>query len=163
IRYLTALAYQASSSELPAKDPNRKKLAGFARQHVGTVAEQPGEYQRPAKMLLVALGGNAKDAKQDEKSTFVDALSRAKAALEKMQDAEANLRGVQGEAARKPLLEQKEQSAKEARQALQLALTLSDAKTNIEDLNSARYYLCYLAWDAKHDYDAAVLGEFLAR
>ena len=28
--------------------------------------------------------------------------------------------------------------------------------------NSARYYLCFLVWDAGQYYDAAVLGEFLA-
>src|SRR6185436_13583619 len=55
IRYLTGLAYQAQSKTLPAKDPNRKKLVGSARQHVDAVARQPGEYQRPAKMMLVAL------------------------------------------------------------------------------------------------------------
>ena len=42
-------------------------------------------------------------------------------------------------------------------------MELADAKTAIEDLNSARYYLCFLAWDAGDYYDAAVLGEFLAR
>ncbi len=163
IRYLTALAYQASSSELPAKDPNRKKLAGFARQYVVPVANHPGEYQRPAKMLLVALGGN-KDAKAGEKTTFVDALTRAKEALERMQEADANLKAVPAgdQTVLKPLQLQKTENATHAREALQLALTLADSKTNIEDLNSARYYLCYLAWDAGQYYDAAVLGEFLA-
>ena len=59
IRYLTALACQEQSTALPAKDPNRKKLTGAARDYVGPVARHPGEFQKPARMLLVAL--NAKD------------------------------------------------------------------------------------------------------
>ena len=50
-----------------------------------------------------------------------------------------------------------------ARRALQLALRVSNDKTSKDDLNSARYYLCYLDWDAGNLYEAAVLGEFLAR
>ena len=164
IRYWTALAYDAQSNALPAKDPNRKKLAGFARQYVVPVASHPGEYQRPARMLLVALGGS-KDSKDKgaARTTFADAFDRAKQALERMQEAEAGLKQKPKKAVADALAKQKASDAVIARQALQLALAVSDSKVSIEDLNSARYYLCYLEWDAGHLYDAAVLGDFLAR
>ena len=47
--------------------------------------------------------------------------------------------------------------------ALRQAVSLSDNKTPIDDLNSARWYLCYLLFDSGQYYDAAALGEFLAR
>jgi tetratricopeptide (TPR) repeat protein len=133
---------------------------------VGPVASHPGDYQRPAKMLLVALGGGnvAKD-ESAATTTFAEALDQAKQALERMQEAEAGLKAKTGAdpAAIQALRRQKESSAALARQALNAALAVSDEKVSREDLNSARYYLCFLEWDAGNLYEAAVLGEFLAR
>ena len=168
IRYLTALAYQGQSSSLPAKDPNRKKLAGFARQSAMPVANHPGEFQRPAKMLLVALGGNkeTKDKQSTkEPTTFGDAVERGKQALEQMQEATEGLKALPPNA-KKPATEPLERQANENKQiALHLlgrALSLADSKVSVDDLNSVRYYLCFLAWDSGRYYEAAVLGEFLA-
>src|SRR5690606_11899957 len=57
IRYLTAVAYHKQAESLPDKDPNRKRLAGSARESVQPVTRQPGEFQAPAKMLLASLTG----------------------------------------------------------------------------------------------------------
>jgi len=168
IRYLAAVAYQGQAKSLPAKDPNRKRLVGAARQSVGAVAQQPGEFQRPAKMMLVALADGKKEAKAKRPAgpaNFAEAFEQAREALEKMQATGAQLEAARREGKQKevPALEaQKAASAKSARELLRLALDKSDEKTPIEDLNSARYYLCFLAWDAGEYYDAAVLGEFLA-
>ncbi len=176
IRYLTALAYQAQSNALPEKDPNRKKLAGFARQVVGPVATQPGEFQRPAKMLLVALAApkdKDKDKDKDkgkkdaggDSSSFSEPFERGKQALEKMQEAAAALKTAQAsgdKAAIAAAQKDKTEQTTLARRELLTAINASDAKTPLEDLNSARYYLCFLAWDGGQLYDAAVLGEFLA-
>ncbi|MEX0677517.1 MAG: hypothetical protein WD063_10610 [Pirellulales bacterium] len=166
IRYLTALACQEQSQSLPDKDPNRKKLVGVARQHVGAVARQPGEYQRPAKTLLVALSGkNAPDGNAPP-GKFADAYEQAQQALSRVQGAAAALsaaRADTGKAALEKLTKQKDESAAQAMKLLRLALSLSDPKTPLEDLNSARYYLCYVCWDTGNYYEAAVLGEFLAR
>ena len=166
IRYLMALACQSQSKALPARDPNRKKLAGSARQYVLAVADRPGEYQRPAKMLLVTLRGE-KDSKdgRDPKATFADLYDAGKQALERMEEATlaARLSQEKKEKANLPALKKQRQENKlVARELLSQAVNLSDSKTNLEDLNSARYFLCYLAWDAGDYYDAAVMGEFLA-
>jgi hypothetical protein len=168
IRYLTALACEAQSKALPAKDPNRKKLAGHARQFVFPVAQHPGQYQRPAKILLVALGGkDQKDQKEGGQNvTFAEAYEQGRQALERMQQATADLtlaRQGGDRAAIDRLEKQKRDSSAAALESLRIALNKSDSKTPIEDLNSARYYLCYLAWDRGQFYDAAVLGEFLAQ
>src|SRR5262249_44870202 len=156
-RYLIALAYQGQSNALPAKDPNRKKLAGIARQHVVPVARHPGEFQRPARMMLVALGG-AKDSKDGDPTTFADAFERGKMALEKMQSATESLQSDDGKAdaaAVAELRKEKQEQAAAALDALRLALERADSKTPIEDLNSARYYLCFLLYDGGQTYDAA--------
>ncbi|MEX2113886.1 MAG: hypothetical protein WD845_11920 [Pirellulales bacterium] len=169
IRYLTAVALQGQSSALPAKDPERKKLAGFARDYVVPVAEQPGEYQRPAKMLLVALSGN-KDAKGAadgaSQPAFAEYFEQGKQSIAQMQavESEINALGSKGDdAALESLRQQRDNAANEASHWLQQALRSSDAKTSIDDLNSARYYLCFLNWDAGRLHDAAVLGEFLVQ
>jgi hypothetical protein len=167
IRYLTAVAYQSQAKQLPAKDPARKKLAGFARQYVGSVAEHPGEFQRPAKIMLVALAGG-KEPKGPRRGgpTFAESFDQARAALEKMQIASAQREAARAEKSAEKVAAQEKLIAaakSEALDRLRTAILKSDAKTPIEDLNSARYYLCFLAWDAGQYYDAAVLGEFLAR
>lgn len=191
IRYLTGLAYQEQLKTLSSKDPNRQKMIGAARQHMTEVADRPGEFQRPAKMLLVALAqnkgkdsakttpkakakakastkskGKAKESKaQEDGSRFVEAFEQARAALEKMQDATAALKAAEeakDEAAAKTAQTQKAQATADARKALVTALATSDSKTAAEDLNSARYYLAYLDFDMGRYYDALALGQYLA-
>jgi tetratricopeptide (TPR) repeat protein len=178
IRYLVAVAYQQQSQALPDKDPNRKKLVGFAREHVVPVAQHPGEYQRPAKLLLVALSGgkddkdkgDKKDPKNPKKADgaaptrFAELYEKAREALGRMQETAAGM-----SPAAKPdkqtlasLQKQHDASAAEAMDLLRLALTVKDKDTPIDDVNSVRYYLCYLCWDLGRYPDALVLGEFLA-
>jgi hypothetical protein len=168
IRYLTAVAYESQSKTLPAKDPNRKKLAGYARQFVGTVADQPGEYQQPAKMLLVALAKGKKQEKDSgaKSKTFAEVFEQANGVLRQVEEAAAGLQAARqkGDDAQVKKLEKQKQEAAAATVALlQKALNQSDAKTSLDDVNAARWYLCYFAWDRGDDYEAAVLGEFLAR
>ena len=58
---------------------------------------------------------------------------------------------------------QAEQGTREAREDFRLALTMVDDDTNIDQLNEVRYFLCWLYWEAGDYYQAAVLGDFLAR
>src|SRR6185312_7214706 len=48
-------------------------------------------------------------------------------------------------------------------QYFDLALELRDDETPIDEINVVRYYLCFLAYNSGQYYDAAVLGEFLAK
>ena len=96
--------------------------------------------------------------------TFLETLEKAKLALGEMQDADIQLKAAQASGEKETiatLSKQKQDSAQTARQALEQALATSTSKTSADDLNEARYYLCYLEWDAGRYYDAAVLGDFL--
>ncbi len=197
IRYLTAIALQGQSSALPAQDPDRKKLAGAARETVESVAKQPGEYQTPAKMLLVALSGirdgddskktsdtdDSKKSKGDAKRTpdakettiakdgdssprFAPLFEQSRQSIAELQDLDAQIQalGPKPDESKVAELRQKRQAAADvARKSLHEAQRVADASVSLDELNSARYYLCFLEWDAGHLHDAAVLGEFLAR
>ncbi|REK16582.1 MAG: hypothetical protein DWQ37_07675 [Planctomycetota bacterium] len=170
IRYLTAVAYEKQAGALPAGDPNRKRLTSSAREHVSPIAKQPGAFQRPAKTLLVALAGGgaaAQAAQQDaEPKTFAEAMEQARQALALMQDASASVTAAQskGDAVAVEKLEaQRQAGASRAIHLLRLAMQMADNETPIEELNTARHYLCFACWETERYYDAAVLGEFLAK
>ncbi len=56
-----------------------------------------------------------------------------------------------------------EKLSDEAFGLFQRAITAADEKTDVEKLNFARYLLCYFHYQKQHYYEAAVLGEYLAR
>ena len=58
---------------------------------------------------------------------------------------------------------QEEQGKREARECFGIALSLVDDDTKLDQLNEVRYFLCWLDWEAGDYYQAAVLGDFLAR
>ena len=61
------------------------------------------------------------------------------------------------------LQSQAEEGKEEARQNFRLALGLVDDKTDRDQLNEVRYFMCWLCWDNEQYYESASLGEFLAR
>jgi cellulose synthase operon protein C len=56
-----------------------------------------------------------------------------------------------------------DQKTEQAFALCQRAIELSDAKSNLEKLNLVRYMLCYFHYAKQNYYEAAVLGDFLAR
>ncbi len=56
-----------------------------------------------------------------------------------------------------------EKVSDEAFGLFQRAIAAADAKTDPEKLNFARYLLCYFHYQKQHYYEAAVLGEYLAK
>jgi hypothetical protein len=61
------------------------------------------------------------------------------------------------------LQSQADEGKEAARQNFRLALALVEDKTDKDQLNEVRYFLCWLDWDNGQYYEAAALGEFLAR
>jgi len=166
IQYYTGAACHTQSKVLPPQDPQRKKLEGAARQRLVFVADHPGDFQRPARVMLASLDP-AKSIKRATSSskTFAEALEKATQALAIMQEASAALKAPPKDADAKAMADyqqQKDDQTALALAELQSALRLADAKTPVADLNFARYYLCHLAWEAGEYYDAAVLGQYLA-
>jgi cellulose synthase operon protein C len=166
IRYFTALALEKHAVALGNKEGDRKKQElRDARKQAKEAAATPGEYQDEAKQLYQQLSGLAEgDEKPPE--NFAEANEQARASLELMQAKQAQIKIAPSlkDEANLPTYEKESVEAREkARELFRTALDLRDRSTAADDIDNARYYLCYLAYQGGDYFDAAVLGEFLAR
>jgi hypothetical protein len=133
------------------------------------IVRYPSDIQRDAKQLLAELGSGGADEDEDPE-TFDEAFDLAKENIDLMQATGVALKILQsgGGAAEDPAAEvaKLEKQIVEARakalKYFRVALGLVEEDTNVDRLNLVRYYLCYLYWEEKQYYDAAILGEFLA-
>ncbi|HEX4128936.1 MAG TPA: hypothetical protein VHZ24_02755 [Pirellulales bacterium] len=165
VRYYTALAAKQLADSLTDKESGRKKtLLAEAKDNAKFVAGVRGTYREDGRVLLTQVTG--KEEVQKEPTNFAEALERGQEYLDEMQAKQtaASMGSVMGNPEDKPKLEQEAVAAREtAVKYFQMALKLRDPETKIEEVNTVRYYLCFLDYQAGRFYDAAVLGEFLAR
>ncbi len=178
-----AKAMKLYSDELKAKDakdPNIRKLMADGGKLVRYVAKFPGEHQETAKKMMADFGpvedAGAPQGRQEAK-TFADARKFGKEAVEEMQaanllvkDLPERMKAVKDQAERTAMKKQIEDAQKESTRAkedavyyLKLAMRLTNSETDIVDVNLVRYLLCYLSYINNEFYEAAVMGEFLAR
>jgi len=178
LRLQLAKAYKADADARPAGDPLKKSHLNQARRLAKYVADCPGEFKKEAKTLLASLGtGDAPTEKIDPRD-FAEAKGAGREALDQVQlgkyttipKLEANLKRTKDGAKKAQLQEQLETARKvlaenqdNAVMYFRLALALADEETSADDQNVIRYYLCYLYFLREDFYDAAVMGEFLAR
>ncbi len=182
MRVRIARAYMAYIDELKAanpRDPLIKKLLNDGRALLSKAARFRGAYQEPARRLLAEFAGADIESIAGDKpdpKTFQDALTAGRDAVTKMGDNEQLIKQLNlrlptiTDAAQsqelKTQLEKAQQLVGETRQLadryLRLAMTLADAETTEEDLNLARYLVCYLSYLDQKFYEAVVLGEFVA-
>ncbi len=137
---------QSSSQNADA----RRAAMTKARKLLMYVAGRPGEYQRQAKALLRRKEFAGEDASIPEPANYAEAGDRARDAFELMQDPQ--LKPDELAAARADAIEY-----------YRMAFRLKPADVEAEELNVMRYHLAYLYWASGDVYEAAVLGEFLAR
>ena len=141
-----------------------------ARRHFDFVGRFDGRYQQQARARMrdPLLGGE----KLPEPTNFSEARDRGKAALDEMQaaDFELKLKQSQGPVDAKTVKEfqQRMDAARDEakvyfRKALELGVDEIPSKELNTELNIVRYYLAYLYWATDELYEAAVMGEFLAR
>ena len=167
IHYLTALAYQGAAKALGnEKDPSYSKYASGARYHAERATRVQNEFRDPARKLLASIARTKPGDPEKEPLTFADALSRGKEALETMQEADQGMAQARDENDTQTIQKLERVKAEQRDVALKyllLALRLPDPDTKLEERNNVRYYLSYIYWSLGKYYDAAVLGEFLAR
>ncbi len=166
IRYYTAFAlskkHDALDKQAQGADAG-KKLARDASNYALAVAKIPGgEYSQLAKDLLAKyrdLGGKTPQ-------NFIEAKEAGKLALDNMQEAASKIKlaSITKDEAKIPEFEkERDEQRVESIKLFNLALRMKDQETTQDDINVIRYFLTYLHYDAGDIYDAAVLGEFLAR
>ncbi len=145
----------------------RRDLLRRARGWLAAVSRVEGEHKRKADALLLdpllVRGTPENDA---EPATFAQARDRGREALDRMQAAEYRRevdsgRGEENELAE--LAAQRDAAREESIRYYRLAERLADASVPLEERNLVRYHLAYLYYVSGELYDAAVLGEHLAR
>lgn len=164
IQWLTAKALQMRAATLDDRDGQKQRDLREATRMATEVARLPGDYQEEAKQMVATLRNLESDG---EPTDFASAQGRAKAALDAMtltrNKLNAARKGGEDAEAIKALQQEYAEAQADALRYYRLALTLRNEETPIDDLNQARYFLCYLLYSTGQHYDAAVLGEFLAR
>lgn len=167
IRFYAAEAARALMQEKKEKDP---KLYNQVRDYYRFVSRFDGPHQMTARLRLRELT----EGQGVQVSTYEEARDYGKAALDDLQAADLELRLAAGQGdldpKKKEELEERIRTAQqEAKsyfvQALQLAAALPPERRKelLDELNTLRYYLAYLNYLSDDLYEAAILGEFLAR
>ncbi len=128
----------------------RKEHLLLAKDLLKYAARFPGEQRQRARVKLTdpLLGGG--EVKIEAPKNYDEARDRARLAWDRLQ--EPNLK-----------TEEERQLRAEALQNFRFALNHAPADAKIEDLCVIRYCMAYLYWVTDEYYDAAVLGEYLAR
>jgi len=176
-----ARAMKLYSEELKAKDakdPNVKKLLSDGGKLVRYVAKFPGPFQEKARGMLGEFGpdGGGTEEKPEPKN-FADARKAGKESIDEMQAANAlvkslpdRLKTLKDPAERTETQKQLEDAQKQATAAtddavryLKMAMGFVEPDTAVDDVNLVRYLLCFLAYTKADYYEAAVLGDFIAR
>lgn len=161
VSYRLASAYDIKANSAAGGDAQR--LRTESRKLYREIAKNPGEFQRDARARLATSGsGNSKPVIA---KTFDEAFEAGKDAFEQMNSAKlaARLAQENNPSSVESLNEQAVSHQAAALQLFQQATELADEETDVEQLFSARFYLCWLHWDEGRLEDAAVIGEFLAR
>jgi hypothetical protein len=163
------------SKNTQLQSPARELLA-----QIGTGATASGQSAaaETAPKKMVHLGGNntvlASTAQTDDVGQSGEVKS-FDAAFDKLKEATEDLQGAQDALAlsqqeekpdAKQIADLKASIAEKPKQILPLcqrAIELADARSNVDKLNEVRYYLCYFDYTQGNYYEAAAIGEFLAR
>ena len=182
LRFEVAKAHKLKADALKKenpKDPDINRSITKARKLATFVSRMPGDNQRAAREFLVELrGGDA--VTQDNTNlpdSFLEAKARGKEALDSLQTAGLILRDVPKRIAAESNAELKKElqtQVDEAKKTLATgkdtayrmfkhALTLVDGDTELDEINSVRYFICYLSFTRQDYFDAAVMGDFVSR
>jgi len=160
------------------KDAQIKRFESDARKNAQFVSRIPGDWQQPARQFLVEIGvEDLAGGAADEPKTFDEAKQAGRDSLDALQTANLLIKSLPARIAKeqdqavkadlqKQLAEAQETTTtavEDAKRYFQIALALADEQTDIRDLNIVRYFLCYLYYTTGDFYDAALVGEFIAR
>jgi hypothetical protein len=166
IRYYLAQANKLLAGTLASDDAaGRKRALAEARKQAVFVANYEGERRDDAKKLLDELSG-LEGAPRAEPATFAEARDRGKEYLEQWQAklaAKNRAAALKDDANAAAYADEAKVLAEKSFDDFRLALRLRDPQTPLDEVNIVRYYLSVLSYSAASYYDAAVLGEFLAR
>lgn len=178
IRLSLAKAYKMQADEAePADKRTINQSLKEARRQAQFVASKSSEFQDEAKQLVADLGGPDRTGDKPDPRNFNEARKAGQEALDSITTASLVVAQVpkriaaeQDEAIKADLQKQLGEAQdtlatanQDAVEYYNLALTLADETTAIEDINIVRYFLCYLYYLEKDFYRSALMGDFVSR
>ena len=176
VRVQLSRALIATAGDGKGREPDRMREA--AREHLLLASRIAGDHQATARTLLADLRvAGVGAAAADEMRQFEDAKRNADQLRQEMQSSQMlvqlqqrNLETTEDPDRRREietqLAEAKSNEAQLQTETLnyyQRALELADETTDVDQLNEARYVVAFLRFKRNDLYDAAVLGEYVAR
>ncbi|MBN1395270.1 MAG: hypothetical protein JW959_09620 [Pirellulales bacterium] len=154
ISYLGGEAALELARGLAENDPQQARLRRIfrdrAKKLLSSSARQPGEYQLKARLKLTDPLLVSGEIEIEPPKSYEEARDRANVAWNQCWQPDMAPKQV-------------ERMRAEALECLRFALAYRSAEAKADELNTLRYRLAYLDWIVGEHYDAAVLGEFLAR
>jgi hypothetical protein len=180
IRLGVARAYlmqaEAAANEKPPNGRLVTRSRNESRKHAQAVAQHESEFRRDAQQLVAELGGSGVSDDSPVVQNFAQARKAGSDAFERITPTATAMRELQKQfsAATGDAKDELQQRVQQAQQELdaarhdaleffRLALTLADRDTPSDDVNLVRYLLSYLYFNEQMYYDAALIGEFVAR
>ncbi|MGY8767303.1 MAG: tetratricopeptide repeat protein [Pirellulales bacterium] len=173
LKFLIAKSYLAESEAMKKGDEGKAEIKKSGQKLIVDVARYPGPYQKEA----IELKGTSVAA-DDAPKTFEEAVSAGREAVTEAQSQSFVLKKLRAKLASKktPAAEKKTLKAeisttqeamsgsyKRSRTAFTQAVNFADYDTPSDDLNSVRYYLCYLDFLDKSYHRSFVMGDFVSR
>ncbi|MEZ6091873.1 MAG: hypothetical protein R3C05_28485 [Pirellulaceae bacterium] len=178
IRLSLANAYKMQADDA---DEGEKRLVSqsvaAARTHAEFVAKERSDFQEEARRLVSRLGGPEAEIAEFVPETFEDAKVAGQEALQALEGHNGEVGKLtsqvasEADAAAKQELQTKLQASQaaatksldDAMRYFRMALAFADRETPQSEVNFVRYFLCYLYYLKQQPYEAALMGEFVAR
>lgn len=155
-----ALEMQAKSREL--KEEERKKIQAEALAVARQVNRVGGEFRDPSQAMITRLMAALNRDGSDPKD-FDTAYGMARDLVNKIKENKDLVRGAKDAEERDRYQKSFEAHLEETASMLNKALALRKSDTKLKEINTCRFSLCYVYYEQRRSYDAAVLGEFIAR
>lgn len=166
LAYYVAEAKRAKAADDEVDDADKRSLNTEAFEHYTAVAKLPGRFQNDARQILATdfAGREERDDRRQVRS-FDQAMQAARDAINSMTAARQTLPAAKqnNPAGVAALEEQAKTGQQDAVYYLDLAGTLVDDDTSVDQLNERRWLRCWLYWQDEEYYRSAVLAEFIAR
>ena len=178
LRYRFAKAAIAHADHLKETEPNNADiplLIKEARQNLRAASRGRSDLKDMAQELLTKIGAQTENVASEQKlpKTFEDAKRFGEEAVRELQTAQLAVTTIKKQLAESTTPE-RENELKEAQEKVdqilayaktcfETAQRLAPIDTTAEDLATIRYYLCSIAFQRREFFEAAVLGEYVAR
>ena len=155
-----ALDFLSSDRNLPER--NREQMLRQALAVAREVNRYPGEYKDVSTFMISKLLGKLGREAGDPED-FETAIGIARNMVNEIKKIKDEQDAAKTKEDRAKLQEELDNHLAETARMLNLALKLATESTEPAQVNNARYLLSYVYYLNRHSYEAAVLGEFIAK